>query len=84
MLNELDKEKTISHKLYRQHTRSSNNVFIKDLSRIGRDLSKTIIIDNIKENFHLQAQNGIHIKHFLGDENDTELFDLKDDLIGNL
>jgi TFIIF-interacting CTD phosphatase-like protein len=26
-------------------------VFVKDLSRIGRDLAKTIIVDNVAENF---------------------------------
>ena len=52
------------------------NFFIKDLSKIGRDLSKTIIVDNTPENFQLQAQNGICIKTWIGDEKDHALHDL--------
>lgn len=42
----------ISHRLYRQHALpSSSGFYVKDLSRIGRDISRTIIVDNIAENF---------------------------------
>jgi CTD small phosphatase-like protein 2 len=44
---------TISHRLYRQHALPCREFYIKDLSLIGRDLSKTIIVDNISENFLL-------------------------------
>jgi hypothetical protein len=49
---------------------------VKDLSRIGRDLSKTIIVDNIAENFQLQPENGIFIKSWFTDPEDTALFEL--------
>jgi TFIIF-interacting CTD phosphatase-like protein len=39
-------------------------------------LSKTIIIDNVWENFQLQPSNGIFIKTWLEDQNDTSLTDL--------
>jgi len=48
-------------------------LFVKDLSRIGRDLEKTIIIDNLKENFCWQPSNGIHILTWYDDESDEEL-----------
>jgi len=48
-------------------------LFVKDLSRIGRDLEKTIIIDNLKENFCWQPSNGIHIITWYDDESDDEL-----------
>jgi CTD small phosphatase-like protein 2 len=47
VLDNLDKEKLISYRLFRHHACRAGNVFLKDLSRIGRDLSKIIIIDNI-------------------------------------
>lgn len=49
---------------------------MKDISKLGRDLSKTIIIDNVWENFQLQPSNGIFIKTWLEDRNDTCLIDL--------
>jgi CTD small phosphatase-like protein 2 len=53
------------------------NDFIKDLSTIGRDLKKTIIVDNLPQNFRLQKENGIYIKTYWGDDNkDTALLDL--------
>lgn len=51
-------------------------VFVKDLSRIGRDLSKTIIVDNVAENFQLQPDNGIFIKSWFDDVHDTALSEL--------
>lgn len=50
---------------------------MKDISRIGRDLTKTIIIDNLPQNFRLQVENGIFIKSFFGeDSDDNALIDL--------
>lgn len=43
---------------------------------MGRDLSKTLIVDNIAENFQLQPNNGIFIKTWISDSQDTCLFDL--------
>ena len=51
--------------------------FVKDLTRIGRDLDKVIIIDDMPQNFRLQKENGITIKPFFGDDmDDTALYDL--------
>lgn len=52
ILNDLDKSRFISHRLYRDHTKHTYGVYIKDLSKLGRCLSKTIIIDNIEDNFN--------------------------------
>ena len=76
MLNQIDKAKRIKYRLYRQHALPHGPVFVKDLSRIGRDLSKTIIVDNVAENFQLQPDNGIFIKSWFDDMNDTALSEL--------
>ena len=76
VIDNLDKNRQISYRLFRQHATRNGNTFIKDLSRIGRDLSKIIIIDNIAENFQLQPQNGIFIKSWFDDPTDTALRDL--------
>jgi CTD small phosphatase-like protein 2 len=41
---------------------------MKDLSRVGRPLERTIIIDNLKENFMWQKDNGIQIKSWYSDQ----------------
>ena len=81
VLNELDKNNCINYKLYRKHTDQINGIFIKDLSKLGRDINKVIIIDNNKDNFSLQPENGLHISSFLGDQNDDELYSLSEDLM---
>jgi CTD small phosphatase-like protein 2 len=64
-------------RLYRIHTVVINNDFVKDLSRLGRDLSRTIIVDNMEQNYKLQPENGITIRPFWGkDANDMALVDL--------
>ena len=52
------------------------NHFVKDLSRLGRDLRKCIIIDNIADNFQHQPENGIFIKTWYNDPDDVALLEL--------
>jgi CTD small phosphatase-like protein 2 len=62
ILDQIDQKNCISHRLYRQHTQRKMDYAIKDLSLLGRDIKKTIIVDNIAENFkYTQPFNGIHI-----------------------
>ena len=69
-------KKLIKYRLYRQHVSLSGITFCKDLSKIGRDLGRTIIVDNLEDNFKLQPNNGIHIWTWLDDMKDTQLDDL--------
>ena len=82
ILDRLDTQKCISYRLYRHHTNLEGNVYQKDLSRIGRDLAKTLIIDNNAENFQLQPDNGIYIKSWYNDPEDKALTQLAPILIG--
>ena len=69
-------------RLYRIHTIIRGNDFVKDLSKLGRDLGRIIIVDNMEQNYKLQPYNGITIRPFWGkDTNDMALFDLLNILI---
>ena len=81
VIDGLDCKDLIDFRLYRQHTTVINGINVKDLSRLGRDLSKIIIIDNIEENYQFQKNNGLNICDFEGDENDNELNYLLEDLL---
>lgn len=81
VIDGIDPKQKISGRLYRQHTETIGSVNVKDLSKIGRDLNKVVILENCADNFRLQPLNGIQIKDFEGDENDEELDILKVELI---
>ena len=80
LLSAIEKDKKFfDYKLYRQHTLIYNNEIVKDISKIGRPLDKTIIVDNLVQNFRLQKENGIMIKAFWGEDVcDNALFELKE------
>jgi CTD small phosphatase-like protein 2 len=46
---------------------------VKDLSLLGRELARTIIIDNISDNFIIQPDNGIFISTWYDDMKDRYL-----------
>lgn len=78
VLDILDPNHRISHRLYREHCVLVNGEYVKDLSRLGRDMSKVIIIDvlitqNSPSAYLLHPNNGFPIKSFINDSNDAEL-----------
>ena len=77
ILNLLDlNNNIIKYRLYRQHVTIAGFSSYKNLKLLGRDLKRTIIIDNLKENFMLQPDNGLYIKTWTSDVNDTQFIDL--------
>merc|ERR1712098_375094 len=76
VINQLDSEMRVHHRLYRQHALPWGPVFVKDMSRLGRDMERTLIIDNVQENYMFQPENGIFICPWYDDPKDTALFAL--------
>ena len=65
-------------RLYREHATKIGNKYIKDLSKIGRDLSRTLIVDNNPHSFKFQHENGILISSYFGEKNnDRALVELQ-------
>lgn len=73
VIDQIDVGSKIKYRLYRQHTSQNGPFLVKDLSLLGRDISKTIIIDNISDNFILQPDNGIFISTWYDDMRDRFL-----------
>jgi Dullard-like phosphatase family protein len=73
ILDRIDTARHIAFRLYREHTTFQNGIYLKDLSRLNRDLTSTIIVDNNADNFQMHPENGIYIKSWYEDPNDSAL-----------
>jgi Dullard-like phosphatase family protein len=79
ILNKIDPlKKFISYRLYKKHTLFEGGKTIKDLSKIGRDLKKIIMVDNLRTNAKYQLENLYLIKTWTDDVMDKEL-----EILGN-
>eukprot|EP00299_Pterocystis_sp_00344_P010777 c4906_g1_i1.p1 GENE.c4906_g1_i1~~c4906_g1_i1.p1 ORF type:complete len:270 (+),score=38.78 c4906_g1_i1:48-857(+) len=69
----LDPNHVISHRLFRDSCVPYAGAFVKDLSRLGRDLSKIIIIDNAPSAYMFQPNNALPCTSWFDDPDDDEL-----------
>lgn len=76
VLDKIDPNHVISSRLYRSSCRIRPFGYLKDLSRLGRDLNRVIIIDNCPQSYALQPGNAIPISSWFNDSSDTELTSL--------
>ena len=82
IIKEIESEKKyFDFYLNRENCILYENNLVKDISLIGRDISKVIIIDDDENCFKLNKENGIKISNYNGNNNDNILFELKKILI---
>jgi len=85
VIDTLDKNNVIKHRLFREScVFHENQVYVKDLSRLGRNIKDCIIIDNSPFSYLFDPTNAIGCTSWFGDQNDTELRDLLPVLNGPL
>ena len=76
------KKKIFDYNLYREHCTLVGTKFVKDVRKIGRDMRKVVVVDDLAENLRTNGDNGILISPYkVEDYNDRVLFELKKILI---
>jgi RNA polymerase II subunit A small phosphatase-like protein len=74
VLDTIDPTGLISFRLYRDATVEHNGVsFVKDLSRLGRDMRRTVLIDNNIQATLASPDNSLVCVDYYGDPADNEL-----------
>ena len=85
IIKEIESQKKyFDYNFNREHSILYENYLVKDISLIGRDISKIIIVDDDENCFKLNKENGIKIGVYNGNnENDNVLFELKNFIINS-
>nr|XP_010916740.3 probable C-terminal domain small phosphatase [Elaeis guineensis] len=63
----------ISHRLYRDSCKEMEGKFVKDLSVMGRDLDRVVIVDDNPNAYAFQPENAVPVAPFINDLGDREL-----------
>ncbi|WAR09599.1 CTDSL-like protein [Mya arenaria] len=72
----LDKWGVFRARLFRESCVFHRGNYVKDLSRLGRELSQVIIIDNSPASYIFHPDNAVPCQSWFDDMQDTELLDL--------
>ncbi|XP_058036099.1 CTD small phosphatase-like protein isoform X2 [Ahaetulla prasina] len=72
----LDRWGVFTARLFRESCVFHRGNYVKDLSRLGRDLSKVVIIDNSPASYIFHPENAVPVQSWFDDMTDTELLDL--------
>lgn len=83
ILSHIDPNHKVKYTLYQDSILEFNGTPVKDLSLLGRDLNKTIIIDNNQASYLLQPYNAIQISTWYRNKKDVELLKIMEFLIEN-
>ncbi|XP_016386406.1 CTD (carboxy-terminal domain, RNA polymerase II, polypeptide A) small phosphatase-like b isoform X1 [Sinocyclocheilus rhinocerous] len=72
----LDQWGVFQARLFRESCVFHRGNYVKDLSRLGRELRNVIIVDNSPASYIFHPENAVPVQSWFDDMNDTELLDL--------
>uniref|UniRef100_A0A673B2C5 Mitochondrial import inner membrane translocase subunit TIM50 n=1 Tax=Sphaeramia orbicularis TaxID=375764 RepID=A0A673B2C5_9TELE len=72
----LDPWGAFTTRLFRESCVFHKGNYVKDLSHLGRDLNRVIIIDNSPASYIFHPDNAVPVESWFDDTSDTELLDL--------
>uniref|UniRef100_A0AAX7T0D2 Mitochondrial import inner membrane translocase subunit TIM50 n=1 Tax=Astatotilapia calliptera TaxID=8154 RepID=A0AAX7T0D2_ASTCA len=72
----LDQWGVFQARLFRESCVFHRGNYVKDLSRLGRELHNVIIVDNSPASYIFHPENAVPVQSWFDDMNDTELLDL--------
>ncbi|EPZ31737.1 NIF-domain-containing protein [Rozella allomycis CSF55] len=72
----LDKQKVVRHRLFREACHNHKGIFVKDMGKLGRELKNIIIVDNSPASYMFHPKNALPVTSWFSDPNDTELLQL--------
>lgn len=76
IVDNLDSKQVCQHRLYKECITWRDGKFVKDLSRLNRDLSRVVMIDDCPDSVSMQMENAILIPTYDDDRSDRELLKL--------
>jgi len=75
VLDLLDMHKVVDGRLFREHCTCLNDIYVKDMSMMGRPIESIFIIDNSPHAYTLQPENAIPCITWFDDYEDNELLE---------
>lgn len=75
LMDILDKDHVVSHRLFRGDCIFYQGMYVKDLSEVGRDMKELLIIDNSPTAYLFQPENALPILSWYEDKSDRCLYD---------
>uniref|UniRef100_A0A0N5AJA7 protein-serine/threonine phosphatase n=1 Tax=Syphacia muris TaxID=451379 RepID=A0A0N5AJA7_9BILA len=72
----LDKHGVFRTRLFRESCVFHKGNYVKDLTRLGRDLRKIIIVDNSPASYAFHPDNAVTVPSWFDDMNDSELLSI--------
>eukprot|EP00002_Diphylleia_rotans_P022236 TRINITY_DN4354_c0_g1_i15.p1 TRINITY_DN4354_c0_g1~~TRINITY_DN4354_c0_g1_i15.p1 ORF type:complete len:175 (+),score=25.46 TRINITY_DN4354_c0_g1_i15:276-800(+) len=76
VMDVLDPHKLVKHRLFRESCTMHVGSYVKDMTRLGRDIRDVIILDNSPLSYMFQPENALPISSWFEDPQDSELLDL--------